>query len=182
MLAHEGFHSFEDKGCKEGWLAIKLNMEKAYDRIEWNYLLVTLSKLGFHNIFIDWIKSCIATGSFSVLVNGIPGRQFRPSRGLGQGDPISPYLFILCAELLARKVHKASFSDTKDLGVKIGRSGVKVRFLTFADDTLLFAKANTRAYVVIKSILDHYCRMSGQLVNFINPLFNAPLMLHYMIA
>ena len=166
LLAHEVFHSFKNKGGKEGWLAIKLDMEKAYDRIEWNYLLVTLSKLGFHTTFIDWIKSCIATVSFSVLVNGIPGRQFTPSRGLRQGDPLSPYLFILCAELLARKVHKASFADSKDLGVKIGRSGIKVPFLTFADDTLLFAKANTRACVVIKSILDHYCRMSGQLVNF----------------
>lgn len=89
------FFSFKNKGGKEGWLEIMLDMEKGYDRLEWDYVLVTLRKLGFHHRFIDWIESCISSMSFSVLVNGIPGSQFSSSRGLRQGDHLSPYLFNL---------------------------------------------------------------------------------------
>lgn len=109
MLADEVFHSFKNKGGKEGWLAIKLDMEKAYDRIEWNYLFITLEKLGFHNTFIEWIKSCITTVSFSVLVNGIPGKQFKPSWGIKQGDSFSPiYLYYVQNFWLGKLIKKVS--------------------------------------------------------------------------
>ena len=159
-------------------LAIKLNMEKSYDRIEWNYIFTTLEKIGFHRKFIEWIKSCITIVSFSILVNGIPGKQFKPMHGLRKGI-LCPhiYLFILCAELLAGEVYQLSFYDSKDLGVKIGRSGIKISFLTFADntllfakaktsvdDTLLFAKANSKSCLSIENILDEYCRCNTPII------------------
>lgn len=86
--------------------------------------------------------------------------------GIRQSDPLSSYLFILYAELLARRMHFHSFSNSKLLGVKLGRSRVKVPFLTFAYDTMLFAKANIESCSIVKTSLDKYCSMHGQLVNF----------------
>ncbi|XP_057252132.1 secreted RxLR effector protein 78-like [Beta vulgaris subsp. vulgaris] len=142
LLAHEVFHSFKNKKGTSGWLAIKLDMEKAYDRLEWNYIFTTLEKLGFCDRWIEWLRQCISTVSFSVLVNGIPGETFVPQRGIRQGDPLSPYIFILCAEMLARQLQNASLAGTRSLGVTLGHSRVKIPFLTFADDTMIFAKAS----------------------------------------
>ena len=171
LIAHEVFHSFNRKSGVGGWLAIKLDMEKAYDRLEWNYVLVTLEKLGFAARWISWIRSCIESVSFSILVNGIPGERFFPSRGIRQGDPLSPYLFILCAELLARQLAAANDQSDRLVGVFVGRSGIRIPFLTFADDTMIFASANDRSCFRIKEILDKYCSMSGQLVDFSKSAF-----------
>ena len=166
LLAHEIFHSFRRKGGKSGWIAIKLDMEKAYDRLEWPFVLTMLEKLVFCSRCISWIKECIITPSFSVLFNGMPGSSFRPSRGIRQGDPLSPYLFILSAELLARQFVAACRHRDKLIGVPIGHSGIRTPFLTFADDTIIFAKASNESCHSIRSILDKYCAMSGQLVNY----------------
>ena len=166
LLAHEVFQSFKSKSGTTGWIAIKLDMEKAYDRLEWNYIFTTLEKLGFAPTWIEWVKACVTTSSFSVLVNGIPGEQFFPSRGIRQGDPLSPYLFTLCAELLARLVSHAANSPSKPVGVPVGKTGIRIPFLTFADDTMIFAKATNYSYLIIRQILDKYCAMSGQVVNY----------------
>ncbi|XP_057248334.1 uncharacterized protein LOC130590283 [Beta vulgaris subsp. vulgaris] len=141
-------------------------MEKAYDRLEWKYIFITLEKLGFCARWVDWLRQCITTVSFSVLVNGIPGETFVPQRGIRQGDPLSPYIFILCAEILARQLQHASLMGSRSLGVTLGHSGVRIPFLTFADDTMIFAKASEESCITIKAILDKYCNMSGQLINF----------------
>ena len=130
-----------------------------------------LEKLGFNEKWIQWIRMCITPLSFSVLVNGILGDRFFPSRGIRHVDPLSPYIFILCAELLGREISAHSMGGEKLLGVKLGRTGIKITFLTFADDTMLFAKASDCSYHIIKSVLDKYCSMSGQLVNFHKSIF-----------
>jgi hypothetical protein len=70
-------------------------MEKTFDKIEWDFLLIIMEKLGFHPKWINWIRICIYTSSFSILLNGSPFSLFRPSRGLRQGDPLSHFFFIL---------------------------------------------------------------------------------------
>ena len=86
------------KTGKKGALALKLDISKAYDQVEWLFLQGIMQKMGFSDRWIERVMSCVTTSSFSVLVNGKPYANILPSRGLHQGDPLSPYLFLLCAE------------------------------------------------------------------------------------
>ena len=87
-------------------MAIKLDMSKAYDRVEWEYLEAMMHKLGFQDRWISLMMMCVTTVSYSVLINGEPKGSIVPTQGLRQGDPISPYLFLLCAEGLSAMLRK----------------------------------------------------------------------------
>jgi hypothetical protein len=83
-------------------MAVNMDMEKAFDKMEWDFLLSIMEKLGFHPKWINWIRICITTSSFSVMLNGSPFGLFWPSRGLRQGDPLSYFLFILGTKVISR--------------------------------------------------------------------------------
>ena len=98
LAAHETLHHLKTKKTgKTGYTVVKLDMSKAYNRVEWVFLEKIMEKMGFDNRWISLIQSCIQIVSFSILVNGEP-RGFTPKRGLCQGDPLSPYVFLLCVE------------------------------------------------------------------------------------
>ena len=120
--------------------------------------------LGFSGSFIATIMSCIKTVSYSVLFNRVPGRTIKPSRGLRQGDLLSPYLFLLCAMGLQGLLHKAE-SDGTIKGVSICRNGPRVSHLFFADDSVLFCYAKESECQVILHILSVYERGLAQKIN-----------------
>ncbi|KAK5784664.1 hypothetical protein PVK06_039190 [Gossypium arboreum] len=98
-------------------MALKLDMSKAYDKVEWPFLKGMMTKLVFVGLFIDFILHCINSVQYSVLLNGDEGSSFKPSRGLHQGDLLSPYLFLFCREGLSALMRLAS-QERKIFGAK----------------------------------------------------------------
>jgi hypothetical protein len=165
LVAFETLHHMHTtKMGRDGAMALKLDMSKAYDRVEWNYLKSIMRKMGFHTRWVSMIMQCISTVSYSILVNGEPHGFLKPSRGLRQGDPLSPYLFLMCAEGFHSLISRAS--EQGDLqGVALCRRGPRITRLFFADDSLLFTKATTKDCAKLQEILLMYERASGQQVN-----------------
>ena len=116
------------------------------------------------NPLIKLIMSCVASPSISVLLNGCQLDPLLPSRGIRQGDPLSPYLFIMCMEMLSFLIEDKCSSQLWD-PFKVSRSGIAFSHLMFVDDLMLFAKADLKNCASIKDVLDSFCEMSGQKVS-----------------
>lgn len=146
-------------------MALKLDMAKAYDRMEWSYLRLMLDRMGFNDEWIKLVMLCVNTVRYRILINGEPTHQIIPLRELRQGDPLSPYMFILCAEGLSLLLSDAEERGTIH-GIRVARSAPAVSHLLFADDSLLFFKAKEQEAHAIKRCLETYEKASGQIVNF----------------
>lgn len=121
-------------------MALKLDISKAFDKIEGPFVDAVMERMGFCRQWRGWNMKCITTVSYSILINGVPSREIKPQRGLRQGDPISPYLYILCTEGLSRLI-KQSIHKQKMHGCRASRCGPPILHLLFADDSLVFCKA-----------------------------------------
>ena len=141
LIAFESlYHMTTQCSGKTCFMALKLDMSKAYDRVEWVFLEKILLKMGFQDTWVAMIMQCITTISYSIMVNGEPKGLIHPSRGLWQGDPLSPFLFLFCAEgLNALLTQAAKIGDIP--GYSLCRAGPKITHLFFADDCLLFCRA-----------------------------------------
>ncbi|XP_042958006.1 uncharacterized protein LOC122293492 [Carya illinoinensis] len=165
MVAYELLHSMRNrKKEKVGSMAMKLDMSKAYDRVEWQFLEAVLFKLGFCTQWVDLVMKCVKTASYSVLINGTPGKKFWPSRGLRQGDPLSPYLFIVCAEGLSSLL---DYYEKRQMikRVQVARGGTSINHLLFADDCILFGRTKIEEWRRIQRALQVYEKASGQFLN-----------------
>ncbi|KAL5557228.1 hypothetical protein UlMin_039464 [Ulmus minor] len=164
IIGFECLHAIKRRKTKKNYMALKLDMEKAYDRVEWDFIQRVMVKLGFSTGWTKKIMACISSVSYSFQFNGQRFGHLNPSRGLRQGDPLSPYLFLLCGEGLSFILHQYEQSG-KLQGLKCGQRGPIISHLLFADDSLLFLEANTTTCVALKEALNIYEAASGQAVN-----------------
>lgn len=145
-------------------MAIKFDLEKAYDRLNWSFIKDTLVHIWVPNGFVNLVWHCISSSRMRMLWNGEALDEFTPSRGIRQGDLISPYLFVLCIEKLFQMI--SLVVDLKEWSpIQLSRGGPPLSHLAFADDVLLFAEASVEQILLIKHILDLFCRASGQKVS-----------------
>ena len=144
---------------------IKVDFEKTYDSVNWEFLLYMMAKLGFCDKWIKWIRDCLESSTISVLVNGSPTEQFSPTKGLRQGDPLAPFLFLIVVEGLAGVVRQAEYKGLLE-GIKVGKKQIPINMLQFADDTIFVCSPKTQNIVVIKSILRCFEIASRLKVNF----------------
>jgi len=139
LITHEALHYLKTSGAKKRcYMAVKKDMSKAYDRIEWEFIRLVMQAMGFHQTWIQWIMQCITTVSYSFLLNGAAQGSVTPKRGIRQGDPLSPYLFILCSEVLTGLCRKAQQSGRLH-GLRVAKGRLRVNHLLFADDTMFFS-------------------------------------------
>ena len=163
LVAYETLHYMKNHNSrKSSYMA--LNMSKAYDRVEWSFLKDGMVQMGFQEQWVALIMECVTSVTYSLLVNGEPCGNIKPSRGIRQGDSLSPYLFLLCLEGLHRMIHKAA-SNGDIQGISICRNGTKLTHLFFADDSLLFCRATSHDCQKMLEILSSYDRVSGQKLN-----------------
>lgn len=164
ILANEIIHTMKKSRRGKGLVGIKLNMLKAYDHVDWGMLTRIISKFGFSHKLVDLILRCISSDSVELLLNGSVFGRVDVERGIHQGGPLSPFLFILYSKLLSRMLLNLE-RDEKLHGIKIGRTSPSISYLFFADDILIFCKANTEEITQLKECLHQYCTWTGQRIN-----------------
>lgn len=165
LLAYEINHLMHKrKGGHGGLVAVKLDMSKAYDRVEWGFLERIMRRMGFAEQWIGTIMKCVTSVNYRVKINRNLSETFVPERGLRQGDPLSPYLFILCAEGFLALLHQAELEGSIQ-GIKICPGAPKINHLFFADDSLIVMKATTQGAHKLQAILALYEEQSGQMIN-----------------
>ena len=138
IVAQEVIHSMRNKKGKGGLMAIKVDLEKAYDMLRWEFIHETLIDVRLPSDLINVTMRCISSPSMQLLWNGEHTDSFLPSRGIRQGDSISPYLFMLCIEHLAHGIQQV-VTDGEWKLINLGRSGPPLAHLFFADDMFLFS-------------------------------------------
>ncbi|KAL8156575.1 hypothetical protein AgCh_001610 [Apium graveolens] len=167
LVAFELLHFMKRKNYgSNGEVALKLDVSKAYDRVNWNYLNNRMEQMGFASKWISWIMLCVQTVSYSISFNGSQIGPVNPNRGLRQGDPLSPYLFLLCVEGLSFLLTKV-VENGKIHGCQSNAHAPSVTHLLFADDSFLFFKASSEELNEVVSVLQKYEEQSGQAINFL---------------
>jgi hypothetical protein len=165
LIAFECFHYIQqEKDPEKSYCAYKLDLSKAYDRVDWRFLERMLQKVGFDHRWVHWIMTCVTTVKYAVKLNGAILETFTPSRGLRKGDPLSPFLFLFIADGLSALLSRSiQLNELQPLRICPQAPGLS--HLLFADDTLLFFKASQEQAVQVLQILDVFTAATGQLIN-----------------
>ena len=163
LLANEVIHSMRVKGG-EG-IVMKIDFAKAYDSVNWNCLLHIMECMNFGPKWRMWILAILKSTKMSVLVNGSPTPEFKPGKGIRQGDPLAPYLFILIGEVLHWLLSESSRVGLID-GIEVAPGLEPITHLQYADDTILFFRDNVKSVRGIKTVLLLFQVISGLKINF----------------
>jgi hypothetical protein len=163
VIAHELVHHGHKNG--DPGVIIKLDYEKAYDRVCWNFLFEVLESRGFDRKWIEWMKYLVKGGSVGVNLNGEESSYFKPGKGLRQGDPISPLLFNIVGDVLTRMLMKAERGGLIEGLMPEFREGGVIS-LQYADDTILFSTPDEQLLRNLKSTLVWFEKLSGMRINY----------------
>ncbi|GJR82366.1 hypothetical protein Tco_0153151 [Tanacetum coccineum] len=159
LLTQEIMHNYHlDRGVPR--CAFKVDIQKAYDTVDWEFLRAALIGFGFHDRMISWIMECVSTTSFSISINGSLHGFFKGKRGLRQGDPLSPYLFTLVMEVFTLMLHRR-VRESSSFTYHRYCSELELINLCFADDLFLFAHGDVNSATIIKEALDEFKDASG---------------------
>lgn len=138
---------------------MKIDISKAFDSVQWCFVLKSLEAIGVPKRFIQWIKLCISTPSFSVQVNGELAGYFQSKRGLRQGCSLSPYLFVLCMNVLSHKIDKAAAEKRFQFHPRC--KNLSLTHLCFADDLMVFVEGTRESIEGALSVFDGIAKWSG---------------------
>ncbi|GKV43845.1 hypothetical protein SLEP1_g51093 [Rubroshorea leprosula] len=151
---------------RKSWCFIfKIDFEKAYDKVCWSFLDYMMERMGFDIVWRGWIAKCLKSNMVSVLVNGSATKEFSMTRGLRQGDPLSPFLFLMVVEAL-NGLTSAVVAKGYFWGVKIGDGELEVSHLQFADDTLFMGEATEDNVWTVKCIMRAFELVSRLKINY----------------
>ncbi|XP_071692209.1 uncharacterized protein [Rutidosis leptorrhynchoides] len=153
------------KGNKKKGILFKVDFEKAFDCLNWDFLLDVMKSMGFGMKWRKWIFACLKSAIVSVLVNGSPTNEFSLGRGIRQGDPLSPFLFILAAEGL-NILAKAAIEKGLFKGIEVGGDKILISHLQYADDTIFLGERNRENAYSLQNLLKCFELVSGLKVNF----------------
>ena len=161
IITQEVVHSMRTRKGRVGFMAVKVDLEKAYDRLGWDFIADTLKDVGIPGRLSSVIMKCLTGTTMQICWNGEVSEAFRPARGVRQGDPLSPYIFVLCMERLSHLI-----TQEVRLGhwqaINLGKKSPPLSHLFFADDLVLFCKASVEQVLVIEKVLNYFCECSGQ--------------------
>jgi hypothetical protein len=159
------FIHIQTKRRKDECLFFKVDFERAYDTVSWSFLERMMIKMGFSGCWMKWMRACIFNSSMSVLVNGSSSEDFKVGRGLRQGDPLSPFLFLIAAESLAGMMRRAlEIGNFKGFQIS---DNIQFQMLQFADDTILTGEGTWDNLWTIKTLLRSFELVSGLKINFV---------------
>ncbi|XP_038996528.1 uncharacterized protein LOC120121164 [Hibiscus syriacus] len=142
---------------------MKIDIQKAFDTLHWNFISDVLKSLGLPQLFIGWIEACFTEARFSISFNGTLIGFFKGARGIRQGDPLSPILFVLSMNVLTRLLNLAAVKGLYSYHPKCKQIGLT--HLSFADDLLIFCKGNVESVAGVISVLDKFYEISGLNLN-----------------
>lgn len=160
-LAHELFQQLKSKS-RGGSVGLKIDISKAFDKLQWNFLFRALVFFQFSPIWIGLIKELVCSSKGSVLINKSPCGFFHSFCGLKQGDPLSPYLFILAEEILSINLEKLRLEGAI---IRISATSSSPCHLLYADDILIFLKAHKASLRRLQGLFNLYQDSSGQRIN-----------------
>jgi len=154
LMAHELVVGYSNESGPPR-CALKIDLRKAYDMVDWRFLINMLSGLGFHPVLVKWITELISTPTYSVMVNGVTKGFFKGERGIGQGDPISPYLFTLVMEGFTLLLNQC-IQEASSFVFHKGCEEIQLTHLCFADDLFVFTNADVGSIEVVKKACDPF--------------------------
>ncbi|KAI0524473.1 hypothetical protein KFK09_003843 [Dendrobium nobile] len=161
LLAQEIFHKFKISKNKKGLMALKLDMEQAYDSMGWPALDQILKWYGFPCLFSKLLMECVVGVRFSIIINGRNSEWIDAHSGFRQGCPLSPYLFIMCFQLVSNSIKQKG----QDLGIRFSPRGPRITHLLYADDVLIFSHVSIGLALAFKKIVEDFCKWTGQRIN-----------------